>query len=83
MGSRCSILAAAMCALSTSVSLAGESNPPVARDRATVPTATRPAVHKKLREAKREIRIAVIPTDVRQKRYLAFGDEPERSQVES
>ncbi|HVK38828.1 MAG TPA: hypothetical protein VNA88_09875 [Candidatus Kapabacteria bacterium] len=74
MGIRTFLLAGALCALVATPSLASGGNPPVKRDRGTSTTASRPALDKRLREAKRASRITVIPTDVRQKRYLALGD---------
>jgi hypothetical protein len=75
MGIRTILLAGALCALAASPSLARGGNPPIKRDRSEAAAASRPLLDKKLREAKRSMRVAVVPTDVRQKRYLAFGDE--------
>lgn len=79
MGIRTFLLAGALCALLATPPMASDAlarggNPPVKRDRGASATASRPALDKKLREAKRASRISVIPTDVRQKRYLALGD---------
>lgn len=75
MGIRTILLAGALCALLASPLLASGGHQAVKRDRGVSRAASRPALDKKLREAKRSSRVAVIPTDVRQKRYLAFGDE--------
>lgn len=77
MGIRTFLLAAALCALAAAPSLASGGNPPVKRDRGVGSATVRPALDKKLREVKRASRMTVIPTDVRQKRYLAFGDVPD------
>jgi hypothetical protein len=75
MGIRTFVLAAATFMLLASASSAQDATPANKGTRGVVTAENRPTVTKKLREAKRLHRVAVIPTDVRQKRYLAFGDE--------
>ena len=75
MGIRTILLVAASCAMLATPSLAKGGNPAVSKDRIAAATTARPAVLKKVREAKRSSRVAVIATDVRQKRYLALGDD--------
>jgi hypothetical protein len=74
MGTRTILLAAAALALLAIPSSAKDGNVAIRHDR-TTSAASPTARAKKLREAKRPIPITVVPTDVRPRRYLAFGDE--------
>jgi hypothetical protein len=74
MGIRRILLPAAALAIIVSPCSARHNNVTTRIGRATAAAKTTVAA-RKLREAKRHHRVAVIPTDVRVKRYLAFGDE--------
>ena len=75
MGIRNFLVAAGAVALLATPSLAKDANRAVKKDRAAIGMMSRPVINKQLQEVKRSSRMAVITTDIRQKRYLAFADE--------
>ena len=78
MSIRAIVLAAVATLLLASPSDARTANEATKQKRTSVESSARPILSKNLREAKQQSRLAVIPADVRQKRYLALtdGDEP-------
>ena len=81
MGTKKILLATAALWLVASPAFSNEGNQPVKKDRRPVATESRTAIHKNLSEAKRALRLSVIPTDVRQKRFLTVGVELDKATV--
>lgn len=80
MGTKKILMAAAALWLVASPAFSNEGKMPVKSDRRPIVVLTKTAIQKNLREAKRSQRLSVIPTDIRQKRFLTVGVDLDRQQ---